>query len=270
MLLQEFKIKAFKYQQKHKCKRNEALHAIAKESGFKNYNSYLGALKNKDKLNQNQPIPINMKDSNTGKTTMYKELQLPNSDLVKGCIPDNIKDTEITIIEDPMEKNIDYSIGNDSIDILKGIELLKNHFGYSKSAIPVWLPKPSVNKIPDEYKDNKTEYYYKTLKAIRQKVDNNMTLKNLVEFIFQYEAVSLQAMSDCIDMFICGCLGPVGDNPLCACRMKTVFKFHNIWFNVYKDIENKKICIKLCKRDVYHDYVFCIAKSNNQYVLTDL
>lgn len=45
MLLQEFKIKASEYQKKHLCKRSEALHAVAKELGFKNYNAYLGSLK---------------------------------------------------------------------------------------------------------------------------------------------------------------------------------------------------------------------------------
>jgi len=330
MLLQEFKIKASRYQKEHNCKRNEALHAIAKELGFKNYNAYLGSLKNNKKtiepevvssyktmpnwvcfgpirdaktgqqlnpddigtiLNRTQLEQLkqnNLEQQNkakcsdlnqplgTGKYTMHealmhqfdKEINRPGSDLLKGYFVEE-NSPKITI-EDAMEI-ISYqhtNIKEDTTIIYKTIDSLKNNFGYQQKVKPIKVKKSSLPKIPKEFVGNDKDYYNRLLINLRQELMNNMTLKNCVNFITQYNAVFHYLMKTYPTMFMCGCLGPKNGEPLCPCRMRNVFKLEDGWFHIDHD-EKKRIRIKPCVKNSLNNMVFYIAESNGQYVLTD-
>ena len=260
MLLEEFKHKVKSYQKKFNVKYSVALNIIAQKNGFKNYNAYLASIKKK-------------KNDIFSKTSKYSFLRTSPSMIIMLPIRDRVNKKEnknVTFsIEDPWEhvkinKNV---LLKDNQKIFSDMDLLKKYFGYSSQAEIFSLKKKKykINISKDDI--NNKDFYYKKLNDIRVFTKNNMSLNNLVNFIIEHDYLTVEAMKNCKDMFLCGCMGPIGDEPLCRCCMKTVFKIENTWFSIYQD--KNKIYIKPIVKNIKHDLSLTIGILDNQYILTN-
>mgnify|MGYP001477055121 CR=1 FL=1 len=263
MLLEEFKHKVKSYQKNHNVKYSEALNIIAKENGYKNYNAYLASIKKKKKN-----IFSKVSQFISLRTSPKMIILLPERDIVE---QKEVNTDDIFSIEDPIEYfdfNVDQNmLLKDNKKIISDIKLLKDYFGYSDKA-KTFSSKRQIHKIIiSKTNVHNKDFYYKTLNNIRIFTENNLSLNNLIDFIIEYDYITDEAIKNCNDMFLCGCMGPKGDEPLCRCSMKTVFKIENTWFSIYQD--KNKIYIKPIVKNTKHNLLFTIGVLDGKYVLTN-